>query len=136
MSLWDYLEARAERRDAREFLLIERGLDARSMLKGLVGAIEPKFIIAATIIGLFAWAFAGTKDRDTANLMVGALIAAFAGAWGYYLGSSSTASVAHDRADKALDLGREAVKALPKKEAPDVEVAPGERVVVEGEERR
>lgn len=45
--------------------------------------------------------------------MVGALIAAFAGAWGFYLGSSSGASKANDRADAGLLLASDAVKRLP-----------------------
>lgn len=131
MNLFHYLDSRADRKDARRFFLAERGLDARSILL----RIDPRFLVAMLIIALFAWAFAREGDKDTRNLMVGALIAAFAGAWGYYLGSSNTSARANDRADKALDLSKETLRQLPAPPAPDLNIAPGERVVVEGDAR-
>lgn len=62
---------------------------------------DPKFVIAYTIIVGFAYAYAKNPD-DT---MKGALIAAFAGAWGYYLGSSNSSNHIRDQMDKALSLG-------------------------------
>lgn len=50
-------------------------------------------IISLSIIGVFGVAYFIRKDPD----MDGALIAAFAGSWGYWLGSSSGASKANDR---------------------------------------
>lgn len=61
---------------------------------------DPRFIIAYTIILLFTGAYIYHPDET----MTGALIAAFAGAWGYFLGSSSTASKASDNTGKALDV--------------------------------
>jgi len=132
---WHYLEARADRRDARKLLLIERGLDGRSLAVRTFEALDAKLLIAVSIIGLFAAAYFREADSDTRKLMIGALIAGFAGAWGYYLGSSSTAARANDRADASTALAHDALKQLPKPE-PDIEVQPGERVVVEGEDRR
>lgn len=57
-------------------------------------------VIAVSIIGLFAAVYLQNPGDDT---MKGALIAAFAGAWGYYLGSSSGAKSANARADKSAD---------------------------------
>lgn len=62
---------------------------------------DPKFIIAYTIIVGFAFAY----YRDPDDTMKGALIAAFAGAWGYYLGSSNSSNHIRDQMDKALSLG-------------------------------
>lgn len=62
---------------------------------------DPKFVVAYTIILGFAAAYINRPD-DTMN---GALIAAFAGAWGFYLGSSNSSSHIRDQMDKALDLG-------------------------------
>lgn len=110
---WQWIERWAERRDARRAILIDKGLDWRSMVcKGLTSS-DPRFLIALAIIALFAWAFARESDSDTRKLMIGALIAAFAGAWGYYLGSSSTASRANDRADAGVQLAHEALRQLP-----------------------
>ncbi|MGI4876666.1 MAG: hypothetical protein ACRYG4_04200 [Janthinobacterium lividum] len=66
--------------------------------------LEPKFIIAYTVIvGFFvAYAF------DPTETMKGALIAAFAGAWGFFLGSSSGAAIVRDQVGKALDIAAKA----------------------------
>jgi hypothetical protein len=61
---------------------------------------DPKFIIAYTIIVGFGAAYI-FHPSDTMN---GALIAAFAGAWGYYLGSSNSSSEVRGQVGKALDL--------------------------------
>lgn len=108
-----YWERRAVRRLEHRRFLIEKGLDYRSLIKATVACADPKLFIASSIIGLFAWAFARTEDADARNLMIGAIIAAFAGAWGYYLGSSNTASRANDRADNATQLTHEALRRLP-----------------------
>jgi len=80
---------------------------------------DPRFIIAYTIIILFAGAYIA-KPTDT---MTGAIIAAFAGAWGYYLGSSSGSARANDNTGKALDLAASSPSAPPK---PDIMLKPGE----------
>lgn len=52
------------------------------------------WVTVALILGFFA-AYtlnALRNDNEAMNLMNGALIAAFAGAWGYWLGSSSASS--------------------------------------------
>jgi hypothetical protein len=110
----DWLDTRAKRRAARQRLLIEHGLDTRSLIKSAIAHVDPKFLIASVIIGIFARAYVLNPD-DT---MKGALIAAFAGAWGYYLGSSRSASLAADRADKSLEVAQDAVKKVPTPPAP------------------
>lgn len=68
---------------------------------------DPRFVVAYTIIVGFAVAYIHNPS-DTMN---GALIAAFAGAWGYYLGSSSGASTTREQVGKALDLAANATSA-------------------------
>jgi hypothetical protein len=80
--------------------------------------LDPRFLIAYTIILGFAVAYI-YNPSDTMN---GALIAAFAGAWGYYLGSSSSAGLARDQVGKAIDLA----KANTPNAAPDVMLDPGQ----------
>lgn len=131
MKLLSYLEARADRRDSHRFLLIERGLDWRSLMCQGVKSFDSRLLIAATIIGLFAAAFFRETDKDTRNLMVGALIAAFAGAWGFYLGSSNNANKADDRAEASTALAHEALKQTKAPERkPDVELEPGQSATV------
>lgn len=93
---------------------------------------DPRFIISMTIIAGFAVAYI----HEPSETMNGALIAGFAGAWGYWLGSSSGAresrSVienAQHQTNKALDLVE---KQTPVPEKPDVVVQPGDKVVVAG----
>lgn len=105
-----YWERRAIRRIEHRQFLIERGLDCRSLSRALILSLDPKLFVAFSIIGLFGWAFA---RNPTDEVMIGALIAAFAGAWGYYLGSSNTASRANDRADNATQLTHEVMRRLP-----------------------
>lgn len=62
---------------------------------------DPRFIIALMVIGLFGWVVFADPADETIR---GALIAGFAGAWGYYLGSSRGTSEANARTDKALDV--------------------------------
>ncbi len=131
MNLWDYLERRRDRKDQRQFLLIERGLDNRSLARLTFRTFDAKLIIAGSVITLFAWSLVRESDKDVRQLMIGALVAAFAGAWGYYLGSSSTAARANDRADQAMQLGHEALKQLPAPtKQPDVTLAPGESATI------
>jgi hypothetical protein len=66
----------------------------------LPGWPETKAVVALAIIALFAAAYLHEPTDDT---MKGALIAAFAGAWGYYLGSSKGASENREALNKALD---------------------------------
>lgn len=84
---------------------------------------DPRFVIAYTIIVGFAAAYVHNPD-DT---MKGALIAAFAGAWGYFLGSSSSSGVIRDQVGKALDL---AVANAPPPPA-DIVLKPGETAKAE-----
>lgn len=85
---------------------------------------DPKFIIAYSIIIGFAVAYCNHPD-DT---MKGALIAAFAGAWGFYLGSAKGASEIREQVGKALDL---AAAAQPSPARPDVVLKPGETAQAE-----
>ncbi len=89
----------------------------------VTGFKDPKFLIAYTIILGFAAAYIDNPD-DT---MKGALIAAFAGAWGYYLGSSNSSNQVREQVGKALDL---AAANAPSPPAPDVTLAPGETATV------
>lgn len=66
---------------------------------------DPRFAIAIIIIGMFGYAYVANPTQE----MAGALIAAFSGAWGYFLGSSSGAARNADNAGKALDLAAAAV---------------------------
>lgn len=86
--------------------------------------LDPRFIIAYTIILGFAAAYV----NDPSDTMTGALIAAFAGAWGYYLGSSNSSNAIRDQVGKALDL---ATNAQPAPHRPDVVLKPGETAQAE-----
>lgn len=70
---------------------------------------DPRFVIAYTIIVLFTGAYIYKPDET----MNGALIAAFAGAWGFYLGSSSSSAKQADSTAKALDIAAAAQNAPP-----------------------
>lgn len=87
---------------------------------------DPRFVIAYTIVLGFAAAYVWNPSET----MNGALIAAFAGAWGYYLGSSSITHQSRVQVDKALDL---ADRVAPPKEDPDIELKPGETKTVGAE---
>jgi hypothetical protein len=80
--------------------------------------LNPRFIVAYTIILCFAAAYIANPS-DTMN---GALIAGFAGAWGFYLGSSNASNQVREQIGKALDLARSNNPAQPA----DVILAPGE----------
>ena len=125
MNIWEYLDRRGERLITRRRLLLEKRLDARSLFRDGIMGTDPRFIIAAVIIGLFAWAF-DRAEGEQESLMTGALIAAFAGAWGFYLGSSSGAKLADHRADLALEGMKKAVEKMPGSDNADVELEPGE----------
>lgn len=62
---------------------------------------DPKVCIAFAIIFMFAMAYFQTPTPD--DVMKGALIAAFAGAWGFYLGSSKGAAENRDQINKTTD---------------------------------
>lgn len=87
---------------------------------------DPRFVIAYTVILGFAAAYIHSPD-DT---MKGALIAAFAGAWGYYLGSSSSSNTVREQVGKALDIAKANSPTAP----PDVMLEPGE--TARAEDRR
>jgi uncharacterized membrane protein len=79
---------------------------------------DPRFIVAYTII----LGFAGAYINNPSDTMTGALIAGFAGAWGYYLGSSNSSSAVREQVGKALEIAAAAQPATP----PDVVLKPGE----------
>lgn len=83
---------------------------------------NPRFVIAYTIILGFAAAYI-FHPSDTMN---GALIAAFAGAWGYYLGSSSATQQVREQMGKVIDI---ATSNSPSQ--PDVVLKPGETAQAE-----
>ena len=70
---------------------------------------DPRFVIAYTVIALFAGAYVYVHDA----IMTGALIGAFSSAVGYYLGSSSNAAKSADNTGKALDLASTAAPTPP-----------------------
>lgn len=73
------------------------------------GFRDPKFIIAYTIVLGFGAAYI----HEPSETMNGALIAAFAGAWGYYLGSSNSSNVIREQMNKTLDIGLAVATAPP-----------------------
>jgi len=81
--------------------------------------LDPRFAISYTIILLFG----GAYIFNPSETMNGALIAAFAGAWGYWIGSSSGSAKNADNTGKALDI---ASAATPNPVQPDVTLKPGE----------
>lgn len=87
---------------------------------------DPKFVIAYTIILGFASAYV----YNPSETMNGALIAAFAGAWGYYLGSSNSSNAVREQVGQALDLAKQVA---PEKLAaePDFTLKPGETAQAE-----
>lgn len=76
---------------------------------------DPRFVVAYTIILGFAAAYIWNPSET----MNGALIAAFAGAWGYYLGSSNSSNAVREQVGKALDI---AAAAQPSPDAPQTVV--------------
>jgi hypothetical protein len=53
----------------------------------MTGWRDPRFFLALLLIGLFAAAY--FKETEPDEMMKGAMIGAFAAAYGYWLGSSS-----------------------------------------------
>uniref|UniRef100_UPI0035C9E027 hypothetical protein n=1 Tax=uncultured Sphingomonas sp. TaxID=158754 RepID=UPI0035C9E027 len=70
---------------------------------------DPRFVIAMSIICLFSGAYIANPTAE----MSGAIIAAFSGAWGFYLGSSSGAAKNADNVGKALDLNASTLPPTP-----------------------
>ncbi len=87
--------------------------------------LNPRFVIAYTIILGFAAAYM----NDPSETMTGALIGAFAGAWGYYLGSSNASSEKSSQVTKALDLAQASAPPA----VPDITLEPGESKTVTAE---
>ena len=81
--------------------------------------LDIRAVIALALIGLFAFAYFHNPDDE----LTGSLIAAFSGAWGYYLGSSQGAKDAGDRAGKVTEALAAAASAPPPPAAP---IAPPE----------
>ena len=77
---------------------------------------DPRFVIAYTIILGFMAAYV-QNPSDTMN---GALIAAFAGAWGYFLGSSQGSS------DKNSIIATHAATAKPTLDLTGAELPPAQ----------
>lgn len=87
--------------------------------------LQPQLLLALILIGLFGWAY--SEDVSDAT-MKGALIGAFSGAWGYYLGSSRGATSQTENVSKALDLAASPTAPAPQ---PDVLLKPGETAQAE-----
>lgn len=84
---------------------------------------DPRFVIAYSIILGFGLAYWWHPD----STMNGALIGAFAGAWGFYLGSSSGAQKANENVGKALDVANSVTPSTP-----DVILDPGQTAQAKG----
>lgn len=136
MTLLDFINAVSVRRQRRwelkQLARAQRIAAGLTWRQGLITfGFDAKLMIAVSVIGLFAWAYAADTNDDT---MKGALIAGFAGAWGFYLGSSNSAVERRVTQDKALDLAKTAVDALPPQGSkPDVTLKPGETAMAENE---
>jgi ABC-type uncharacterized transport system permease subunit len=81
--------------------------------------LDPRFIVTAALIALFSVAYIHNQGDEA---MKGALITAFAAAYGFWLGSSKGAQSQTDNVGKALDLASS--NAPPA--TPDVMLKPGE----------
>lgn len=75
--------------------------------EALLRFVDPRLLVSLFIMGLFAWAYAENVADET---MKGAIIAAFAGAWGFWIGSSRT-SERDEQATKNTAAAFEAIKA-------------------------
>jgi hypothetical protein len=74
---------------------------------------DVRAVVVFIIMGLTALMFLATLfiavpavNHDDYKVAQGALLTAFAAAWGYYLGNSSGASMAREQVGKALDLAQ------------------------------
>lgn len=99
--------------------------EARSWWQELV---DPKFLVSLILICLFGYAYFAETDRDVRNLLVGALIAGFSGAWGYWLGSSNSSNKVRDQMDRALGIAEASVPS-PDNPQPVVIEQPAEKPV-------
>lgn len=71
-----------------------------------IPAVDMRAIVVLLIFLFFGVAYAQNPSDET---LKGALIAAFSGAWGFYLGSSRSAGEIRAQADTATKTAREAV---------------------------
>lgn len=71
-----------------------------------IPAVDMRAIVVLLIFLFFGVAYAQNPTDET---LKGALIAAFSGAWGFYLGSSRSAGEIRAQADTATKTAREAV---------------------------
>lgn len=93
-------------------LLVGAGL-GRSFLGGNVATGRPwwvpevdmRAIVVLLVFAMFAWSYAEAPSDET---MRGALIAAFAAAWGYYLGSSRSTTESRQQLADVTSQAREA----------------------------
>lgn len=74
---------------------------------------DPRFIITAAIILLFGIAYVHNQGDEAIK---GALITAFAAAYGYWLGSSKGAQSQTENVSKALDLASNPLPAISKEQ--------------------
>jgi hypothetical protein len=68
---------------------------------------DPRVYITAALIGLFGYAYIHNPADEA---MKGALIAAFAAAYGYWIGASRGGSVAQEQAGAAVALAHDAMR--------------------------
>lgn len=67
---------------------------------------DMRAVVVLVIFGLFAWAYGENPGDQT---FTGALIAAFSGAWGYYLGSSNSSKEIRQQVTAAQQQGAQAM---------------------------
>lgn len=122
MTFLEWLDRRALRRERRFHQRMEAKLPS-ALLDRFPGWPSEQFVIAMTVVLLFGFAYVRNPGNDT---LEGALIAGFAGAWGYFLGSSDAGKRAGERADKVTVLAHDALRIANPAPPPDVVLKPGE----------
>lgn len=71
---------------------------------------DPKVYVSAALIALFAFAYVRDPSDET---MKGAVILAFATAYGYWLGTNKGDAQRTDNTGKAFDMAKAALEASP-----------------------
>jgi hypothetical protein len=69
--------------------------------------LDMRAVVVLLIFVLFGWGYYNSPADETIK---GALIAAFSGAWGFYLGSNVSSKEIRDQASVATEQARDATK--------------------------
>lgn len=89
---------------------------------------DPKLYVSWALILLFGYAYLRNPSDET---MKGALILAFATAYGYWLGSNKGDSQRVDNTSKAFDMAKAALEASPANQSNQDALQDGETVTLE-----